>query len=277
MPDGATPRPVMHPTDLRGLRRGVGEGFFTASRLDDPKRIDLLVRAMRFVRSTTTLTIAGTGPRLEELTELAADDPRIRFLGHVSDEALVAGYADALAVPYVPLDEDMGLITIEAFGCGTPVITCSDSGGPAELVAHDVSGLVVEPDPAALGDAMQSFLDRPERSRTMGEAGALVAEQITWDRVTDELLTDVRQRPAPARPVRTGGRPSDRRRIVVLSTYPIEPIQHGGQLRSRHLYGALAEVFDVEHISYDARRSGGNPPARAGVPTDRRAARSAVR
>ena len=45
---------------------------------------------------------------------LAGDDPRIDFLGAITDSELVEEYANALAVPFVPYDEDLGLITIEA-------------------------------------------------------------------------------------------------------------------------------------------------------------------
>ena len=56
--------PVAHaPTQLDGLHSGRGRYLFTVSRLDAPKRIDLLIRAMEHVRGSMHLLIAGTGPQ----------------------------------------------------------------------------------------------------------------------------------------------------------------------------------------------------------------------
>src|SRR5262249_42346509 len=145
---------AIHPTNLNGLRCDGFEDFFTASRLDGPKRIGLLIEAMRHVPGTTRLLIAGNGPERQALGELAADDPRVVFLGYVPDSDLIDRYSSALAVPFVPVDEDLGLITLEAQISGKPVITCRDSGGATELVEDGVSGWVVEPTGHAVGKAM---------------------------------------------------------------------------------------------------------------------------
>jgi glycosyltransferase involved in cell wall biosynthesis len=51
---------------------------------------------------------------------------------------------------FPPLQEDYGFVTVEAFASRKAVITCRDSGGPAELVQDGVSGFVCEPTPASL-------------------------------------------------------------------------------------------------------------------------------
>ncbi len=87
---------VAHPpTGLQGLHRGRGRYLFTVSRLDNPKRVALIVEAMRHVRRKVELRVAGSGPEEERLRELAAGDPRIRFCGRVSDAELVELYARA--------------------------------------------------------------------------------------------------------------------------------------------------------------------------------------
>ncbi|KAG1452430.1 hypothetical protein G6F57_015938 [Rhizopus arrhizus] len=58
--------------------------IFTVSRLDAPKRIDLLVQAMRQTKGETRLLIAGTGPQLSVLKQLAGEDARIEFVGYIS-------------------------------------------------------------------------------------------------------------------------------------------------------------------------------------------------
>ena len=70
----------------RGFPRGAGEFIFTASRLDGAKRIDLLIRAYRRCRTDAPLVIAGEGPAGDTLRALAAGDPRIRFVGRLTDD-----------------------------------------------------------------------------------------------------------------------------------------------------------------------------------------------
>ena len=57
-----------------------------------------------------------------------------------------------------------------------------------------------------------------------------------------------------------------RPRLVVASTFPIHPPAGGGQVRSAHLYGGLAERFDVEMVTLAARNvAGGRRAIAAGV------------
>jgi glycosyltransferase involved in cell wall biosynthesis len=185
----AEPVPVAHPpTGLRGLHRGRGHYVFTVSRLDGPKRIDLLIRAMQHTDRHVTLRIAGTGPEEEALRKLAADNPRIRFDGFLNDAELVEAYAGALAVAFVPSSEDYGFITLEAMLSAKPVITTTDAGGPTELIDDGVHGLVTEPDPVAVGAAMNILTSKPRLARRMGRAGEARAARITWDAVASALL-----------------------------------------------------------------------------------------
>lgn len=254
-PGPLPPDRVVHvahpPSDLAEFERGRFGDLFTVSRLDAPKRIDLLVAAMRHVEADIRLRIAGTGPQRDRLEELAAADSRIEFLGFVSDDELITRYAHACAVPFVPLDEDFGLVAYEAGMAGKPVITTVDSGGPRELVSNGRTGLVVEPTPEALGAAMSKLAGDPAWAEVLGRAAHRRVQGVTWDAVTDAVLG---QQPAstttPSRIRHRSLRRSLAPRIVVMSTFPVHPRRGGGQLRAFHLYGALAPVYDVEILSF---------------------------
>ncbi len=245
-PSSAEVAVVVPPSGLDGLHEGEFGSFFTASRLDDPKRIDLLIRAMQHLPSFVRLRIAGAGPAHTSLWALANGDPRITFLGRVSDDVLVEEYASALAVPFVPEHEDLGLVTLEAQLSGKPVITCVDSGGVAELVQDGVDGFVVEPTPQALATSMYALAADPELARSLGAHGKRRAQNVTWQRVVDALLAE--------KPTRTSGR-GTRARIVALSTYAASPAEHGGQVRINRLYSALASEHDVHLIAIGDGRS----------------------
>lgn len=184
--------PVAHaPTRLGGLHDGRGRDLFTVSRLDAPKRIDLIIAAMAHVRSRIRLRIAGTGPHEPVLRELAAGDQRIVFEGFLNEARLADAYASALAVPFVPYSEDYGYITLEAMLSAKPVITVSDSGGPTELIEDGVSGRIADPTPQALGAAIDQVVSSRRTARRMGRAAYERAQSITWDGVVATLLHGV--------------------------------------------------------------------------------------
>ena len=238
-PNGADVKVLYPPPNASGFRCGGDEYLFTVSRLDGPKRISLLIEAMRHVRSDVPLLIAGTGPEEERLRALAGDDPRIRFLGFVNDRDVVDLYADALAVPFVPFQEDYGLITIEAMMSGKPVLTVTDSGGPIEFVRDGETGFVTPPDPKALAARIDYLCDHRDEARSMGVRGREQVKTITWTPVIEGLLGDTK------RPARRQRRP----RIAVATTFPVYPPRGGGQVRLFHLYRNLARTVDVEVVS----------------------------
>lgn len=229
--------------------------LFTVSRLDGPKRIDLLIDAMAHVPGDVELRIAGTGPEREALQARAAADPRISFLGFTRNEELPALYAGARAVAFVPRDEDLGLITLEAFSQGTPVVTCADSGGPTEFVEAGVTGLVAAPEPAALGAALTRLVADPALAERLGTAGRAREAEVTWAGVVEGILGPAQE----LRPVLSGDgfgsaadqprRDPSRPKVVVTATFSINDPRHGGQLRCRHLYGSLTTWADVEVVA----------------------------
>ena len=242
-PEGAAVEVAYPPSDLGGARCGDAAHLFTASRIEAPKRIDLLIEAMRRVPQPVELLVAGGGPDLERCRALAADDPRARFLGPVTPQRLRDLYAGALAVPFIPRDEDLGLITLEAMACAKPVVTCDDSGGPTELVVDGVTGRVVPPTAEALGEAIAGLCADPAGARRMGAAGRLRSRAVSWDTVVEKLLT------APP-PRRTAGAARGARpRVVALSTFAVHPRRGGGQLRCLQLLSALGERCDIELLS----------------------------
>ena len=240
-PAGVDVTVLHHPSDLARLDSGPYRNIFTASRLTASKRLDLIIRAFRQVDTDRQLRIAGTGPAREKLEALAGDDPRIRFLGHITDAELSAEYAEALFVPFVPYDEDYGLITVEAMACAKPILTVQDAGGVNELVEHGVTGLSVAADPDALAAAMRELLRDQDATRAMGERARVRVAEIRWPQTIDVLLAE-----PPAAPLVHGAR---RPRIVVAVDFPVYPPRGGGQARVYNLYRALARHADCTLVT----------------------------
>lgn len=238
---------VAHPPSNLAVAPGHDfQYFFTVSRLDGPKRVSLLIEAMRHVKTDIKLLIAGVGPEENQLNALAKDDPRINLLGFQSDAQLARLYQNALAVPFVPYQEDYGLVTVEAMLAAKAVVTVQDSGGPTELVRDGENGLVVEATPQALGRALNQLASNPAFAKSLGTQGHQDAQRITWAAVADALLDlpEPSTQSRVARPVRT---PAGK--LVVVVTFSIFPPRHGGQNRVYNLYRHLAAAFDIVIIA----------------------------
>jgi glycosyltransferase involved in cell wall biosynthesis len=191
--NGMQAEPLHVPIQLNGLKPDSFEPFiFTVSRLDRAKRIDILINAFSGINMSGHLLVAGDGPereRLESLVERLELGDRVKLLGRISDEEVVDYYNRCRAVYYGPVDEDFGLVTVEAFSAGKPVITVVDSGGVLELVEHETTGLVADdPTPEAISPLIERLLRDEACARSLGAAGQELARAITWDRVVERLL-----------------------------------------------------------------------------------------
>lgn len=180
---------LRHPSTLAGMHEGRFEYLFMPGRLHRWKRVDLAIEAMREVKRPVRLLISGDGEDAPRFRKLAEGDDRIEFLGRVDDAGLAELYAGALAVLFVPVREDLGLITFEAFLSGKPVITCRDSGEPSRIVRDGISGFVSPPSAEVLAGRIERLADDPALARRMGAAGRADAREVTWQRVAAGLLS----------------------------------------------------------------------------------------
>ncbi len=171
---------------------GYGDYVFAVSRLTPLKRLDLLVDAMAYVtHKDLRAKIAGEGEEAERLATLIRErglQDRVELLGAIDDAQLVDHLARCRAVYFGPQDEDYGFVTLEAFRSGKAVITCRDSGGPAELVKDEETGYVAWPEPARVAAALDAVAGSPELAARLGQAALAAWRQHTWDRVVPELL-----------------------------------------------------------------------------------------
>ncbi len=176
--------------------RDYGDYFYFPSRITPVKRQELIVEAMAHVTEPVRIVFAGEADNpdyLESLKRRAQEIETagsIEWLGRVDDSQHLSLYADALMVVFTPLDEDYGYITPEAMLSGKAVLTVNDAGGATEFVTHEETGLVEQPDPAALGRAMsRAWRDRGMAAR-LGENAreAINKVNFSWENILESLL-----------------------------------------------------------------------------------------
>ena len=113
--------------------------FLSVGRLTWAKRVDLAIAACNKLK--LPMKIVGSGKEEVYLRSIAG--PTVEFVGSVSDEELSKLYAGAKALIFCALDEDFGMVPVEAMAAGVPVIALAQ-GGVVETVVDSVTGVLFD-------------------------------------------------------------------------------------------------------------------------------------
>jgi len=181
------------PPPKRNYKEGnYNKTIFTVSRLVKHKRVDLIIKALKFTEDKEImLTIAGNGPELKTLKALTKSlglGERVRFEGRVSNSKLVNLYSNCGAVFYSPFNEDYGFVTVEAFASAKSIITTEDSGGVRELVLKSKAGIVSENDIKKLSKKIDELFSDKNKLIKLGEIGKKWVSNLKWDKTVEKLL-----------------------------------------------------------------------------------------
>jgi glycosyltransferase involved in cell wall biosynthesis len=150
---------VLHPpVDVQrwaSVRRREPRHLLWLGRLVAYKRPDIAVEAARV--SGLPLLVVGDGPERAALESAAP--PNVRFLGHVSEDAMREALAGAYALVF-PGEEDFGIAPVEALAAGVPIVAY-DAGGARDFVEPDRNGLLVpSQDPAEFAQYLKEAMVR---------------------------------------------------------------------------------------------------------------------
>ena len=168
-------------TDLARPDSSSRRDILFAGRITRAKGLRFLVEeVLPQLPDAVCLRVAGTVWEESERPLLA--DPRVKYLGSLSQEHLAAEFARARAVLIPSRDsEGFGLIAIEAAACGAYVIA-SDHSGLSEVVSPAIGELLDACRPEAWAAAIRSALEMAddEYRRHSDRARAFVEANYRW-------------------------------------------------------------------------------------------------
>jgi len=157
-------------------------------RLSPEKGFDLAVSAFsnvvnRFPRAQ--LVIAGDGPERLALEKKIAEldlSGSIKLVGWVAPDNLPSWLNTATLVVIPSRAEGFGLVALQAALMARPV-AATRVGGLPEVVVNGETGLLVEPEQQALGEAVSFLLAGPQVAAAMGvEARRHAVKNFGFDR-----------------------------------------------------------------------------------------------
>lgn len=159
------------------------------------KNLDGLLRVIAGAPRTSalgraSLEISGAEardfPHYAPVIKASGLEGRVRWLGQLTPDELVARMRAASVVAYPSLYEGFGFPPLEAMALGTPVVA-SDRGSLPEVLGD--AALLVDPtDDSALARALEDVLTRPELRERLRARGRKRARDFTWDKCADLTL-----------------------------------------------------------------------------------------
>ncbi len=146
------------------LRLGLtGMTVISVGNLLELKGHHLVIEALPLLPGVTLL-IVGEGPMRTSLERLARDlgvADRVRLLGNLPQDELIACYNAADVLVLASSREGMPNVVLESLACGTPVIATPVGGIPELIESEDAGCLLAERSAGAIAAAVRAIAVRP--------------------------------------------------------------------------------------------------------------------
>ncbi|MDD0852500.1 glycosyltransferase [Halobacteriovorax sp. GB3] len=152
------------------------------------KRVDLAIKT--FNKMKKRLKIIGSGQQEEYLKSISGDT--IEFLGNVSREEVIEGFAKAKALIF-PGVEDFGITPLESMASGTPVIAYK-IGGVLETLTDDVAEFFHEQTEEELQRAVLSFEKRDIDQSVLYKRASEFSKEVFKKKILDLIETTMRNK-----------------------------------------------------------------------------------
>jgi phosphatidylinositol alpha-mannosyltransferase len=172
-----------------------GPTVFFLGRHEPRKGLAVLLEALRELPSDLQVWVGSDGPETEELKQRHAGDPRIHWLGRLSEQEKVARLRGADVVCFPSLSgESFGVVLLEGMAAGTPIVA-TELPGYANVARAGQDALLVPPgDAPALAKALEEVLGDDELAARLVASGHERAAQFSMDRLAErylEVFTDL--------------------------------------------------------------------------------------
>ncbi|HEY9246075.1 MAG TPA: glycosyltransferase family 4 protein [Candidatus Methanoperedens sp.] len=165
-----------------------------AGRLIKEKNIDMLLEAISIVRKSMPdikCHVIGEGPEKERLMRSAAELgilSNVRFSGFMEYDKMISRIKSTKVLALPSGREGFGIIVIEAFACGVPVVTVRDGKNAASMLVGKETGLVVDADAWELSVAILKLVEDSDLREKMARSAIETSRNYDWDNIIRRVL-----------------------------------------------------------------------------------------
>jgi glycosyltransferase involved in cell wall biosynthesis len=179
--------------------------FFYPSRISPNKRQEYAIKAFNHFKREVKgykLVLAGSVSQdsqyysyYKKIAALADSVGDVAVMPDPDDKTVRQFYSSCTAVLYTPLNEDYGLVPLEAMASSKPILAVNE-GGPKETIESGKTGILVN-SPEELGMAMKEVAENPAFANELGRNGRKrVMTHYSWNaffKGFDKALRDVKK------------------------------------------------------------------------------------
>lgn len=164
-------------------------------RLIKEKNADVLIEAMDHARNMLPdikCHIIGDGPERERLVGLVSEyglTNNVRFFGFMDYNDVIAHIKSSRALVIPSSREGFGMVVIEAYACGVPVITVRGPRNAACGLVTEKTGFVVNLDAKELGETICVLMKDAALQRKMSRSTFDAAKYHDWDMISRQLMS----------------------------------------------------------------------------------------
>lgn len=171
-----------------------GPTILFIGRHEERKGLAVLLDSMARLPASARVWVGGVGPQTDELRAKHGADPRISWLGRLSDRE-VAGRlaaADVFCAPSLG-GESFGVVLLEAMAAGATVVA-SALDGYRNVATDGVDSILVDPgDAETLGEALLRVLNDSALRQELVTAGHARANSFSMTRLAEAYLACYRR------------------------------------------------------------------------------------
>jgi len=158
-------------------------------RHEERKGLDVLLDALARMSRDVRVWVAGDGPDTPALRRRTSGDPRVEWLGRISDAEKASRLRAATAYCAPSLrGESFGVVLLEAMAAGTPIVA-SDLPGYRRVARPDLDAVLTPPgDADRLAAALTEVLADADRRSELVRSGRERAEEFSMTRLASRYL-----------------------------------------------------------------------------------------
>ncbi len=163
-------------------------------RLIKEKNVDILIDAICIVNKnfpSVQCHIIGNGPEKETLVGLIITYGllgKVRFFDFMEYDEVIARIKSSKILILPSSREGFGMVVIEAFACGVPVITVKEERNAASELIGKETGFVIDLEVSQLSNAINILLNMTDENRQkMSQSAIDTSLTYDWDKITEEL------------------------------------------------------------------------------------------
>ncbi|HLY57185.1 MAG TPA: glycosyltransferase [Stellaceae bacterium] len=175
--------PMVTVPAFRSIHRADRPYFLVLGRKSGSKRCDVVIEAWRSAGEALGADLVFVGADEGVVIPAMAG---LHDYGELPREAVLGALAGAIALVTMSESESFGIVLLESWMSGRPVIAQSGTLAFAELVSEGIDGLLVR-DAAELAAAMRRLAADAKAAEAMGASGRAKAEAYAWPTVATRL------------------------------------------------------------------------------------------